>query len=72
MNRRFSAIYRDPTPALFCDKRLADRVGTTGVGSAGVCYASPSCCIMARVSVTPHSSAGDRPSEWLRFQRPDC
>jgi pimeloyl-ACP methyl ester carboxylesterase len=32
MDRRFSAIYRDSTPALFCDKRLADRVGTTGVG----------------------------------------
>ena len=32
MDRRFSAIYGDSTPALFCDKRLADRVGTTGVG----------------------------------------
>jgi proline iminopeptidase len=32
MDRRFSAIYRDSTPALFCDKRLANRVGTTGVG----------------------------------------
>jgi pimeloyl-ACP methyl ester carboxylesterase len=32
MDRRFSAIYRDSTPALFCDMRLADRVGTTGVG----------------------------------------
>jgi pimeloyl-ACP methyl ester carboxylesterase len=32
MDRRFSAIYRESTPALFCDKRLADRVGTTGVG----------------------------------------
>ena len=32
MDRRFSAIYRDSTPALFCDKRLTDRVGATGVG----------------------------------------
>ena len=32
MDRRFSAIYRDSTPALFCDKRLTDQVGTTGVG----------------------------------------
>lgn len=32
MDRRFSAIYRDSTPALFCDKRLEDKVGTTGVG----------------------------------------
>jgi pimeloyl-ACP methyl ester carboxylesterase len=32
MDRRFSAIYRSSTPALFCDKRLADLVGTTGVG----------------------------------------
>lgn len=32
MDRRFSAIYRDSTPALFCDKRLTDHVGTTGVG----------------------------------------
>jgi proline iminopeptidase len=32
MDRRFSAIYRNSTPALFCDKRLADRVGTSGVG----------------------------------------
>jgi proline iminopeptidase len=32
MDRRFSAIYRISTPALFCDKRLADQVGTTGVG----------------------------------------
>jgi len=32
MDRRFSAIYRDSTPTLFCDKRLADRVGTTGIG----------------------------------------
>jgi proline iminopeptidase len=32
MDRRFAAIYRDSTPALFCDKRLADQVGTTGVG----------------------------------------
>jgi pimeloyl-ACP methyl ester carboxylesterase len=32
MDRRFSAIYRDSTPALFCDKWLADRIGTTGVG----------------------------------------
>jgi pimeloyl-ACP methyl ester carboxylesterase len=32
MDRRFSAIYRDSTPALFCDKGLADQVGTTGVG----------------------------------------
>jgi proline iminopeptidase len=32
MDRRFSAIYRDSTPALFCDKRFTDRIGTTGVG----------------------------------------
>jgi len=32
IDRRFSAIYRESTPALFCDKRLADRVGTGGVG----------------------------------------
>lgn len=32
MDRRFSAIYRDSTPALFCDQGLTDRVGTTGVG----------------------------------------
>jgi proline iminopeptidase len=32
MDMRFSAIYRDSTPALFCDKRLTDLVGTTGVG----------------------------------------
>lgn len=32
MDRRFSAIYRNSTPALFCDKQLADQVGTTGVG----------------------------------------
>jgi pimeloyl-ACP methyl ester carboxylesterase len=32
MDRRFSAIYRDSTPALFCDKRLTDLVGSTGVG----------------------------------------
>jgi proline iminopeptidase len=32
MDRRFSAIYRDSTPALFCDKRLVDLVGTAGVG----------------------------------------
>ena len=32
MDRRFSVIYRESTPALFCDKDLADRVGTTGVG----------------------------------------
>ena len=32
MDRRFAAIYRDSTPALFCDKGLADQVGTTGVG----------------------------------------
>jgi proline iminopeptidase len=32
MDRRFSAIYRDSTPALFCDKRVTDQVGTTGVG----------------------------------------
>ena len=32
MDRRFSAIYRDSTPALFCDKWLTDRIGTTGVG----------------------------------------
>jgi proline iminopeptidase len=32
MDRRFSAIYRDSTPALFCDKRLTYQVGTTGVG----------------------------------------
>jgi proline iminopeptidase len=32
MDRRFSVIYRESTPALFCDKRLTDRVGTTGVG----------------------------------------
>ena len=32
MDRRFSAIYGDSTPALFCDKRLTDLVGTTGVG----------------------------------------
>lgn len=32
MDARFAAIYRDSTPALFCDERLADRVGTTGLG----------------------------------------
>jgi proline iminopeptidase len=32
MDRRFSVIYRESTPALFCDERLIDRVGTTGVG----------------------------------------
>jgi pimeloyl-ACP methyl ester carboxylesterase len=32
MDRRFSAIYRDSTPALFCDQGLTDRVGTTSVG----------------------------------------
>jgi proline iminopeptidase len=32
MDRRFSVIYRESTPALFCDEDLADRVGTTGVG----------------------------------------
>jgi pimeloyl-ACP methyl ester carboxylesterase len=32
MDRRFSAIYRDSTPALFCDKKLVNQIGTTGVG----------------------------------------
>jgi pimeloyl-ACP methyl ester carboxylesterase len=32
MDRRFASIYRASTPALFCDERLADRVGTNGVG----------------------------------------
>jgi pimeloyl-ACP methyl ester carboxylesterase len=32
MDRRFGLIYRESTPALFCDKDLADRVGTTGLG----------------------------------------
>lgn len=32
MDARFAAIYRDSTPALFCDERLADRVGTAGLG----------------------------------------
>jgi proline iminopeptidase len=32
MDRRFAAIYRASTSALFCDERLADRVGTSGVG----------------------------------------
>lgn len=32
MDTRFAAIYRDSTPALFCDARLADRVGTSGLG----------------------------------------
>jgi pimeloyl-ACP methyl ester carboxylesterase len=32
MDRRFSEIYRESAPALFCDKGLTDRVGTTGVG----------------------------------------
>ena len=32
MDRRFARIYRASTPALFCDERLADRVGTSGVG----------------------------------------
>ncbi len=32
MDRRFARIYRASTPALFCDERLADRVGTNGLG----------------------------------------
>jgi len=32
MDRRFAAIYRDSSPALFCDRRLVGRVGTSGVG----------------------------------------
>jgi proline iminopeptidase len=32
MDSRFGPIYRESTPALFCDERLADRVGTTGLG----------------------------------------
>jgi proline iminopeptidase len=32
MDRRFAPIYRTSTPALFCDERLADRVGTNGLG----------------------------------------
>jgi pimeloyl-ACP methyl ester carboxylesterase len=32
MDRRFGPIYRESTPALFCDERLVDRVGTTGLG----------------------------------------
>jgi proline iminopeptidase len=32
MDRRFAPIYRESTPALFCDEHLADRVGTNGVG----------------------------------------
>jgi hypothetical protein len=32
MDRRFSAIYGDSTPALFCDKRLTDLAGARGVG----------------------------------------
>lgn len=32
MDGRFAAIYRASTPALFCDSRLANRVGTAGVG----------------------------------------
>jgi proline iminopeptidase len=32
MDRRFGLIYRESTPALFCDPHLVDRVGTTGLG----------------------------------------
>jgi pimeloyl-ACP methyl ester carboxylesterase len=32
MDARFAAIYRNSTRALFCDERLADRVGATGLG----------------------------------------
>jgi pimeloyl-ACP methyl ester carboxylesterase len=32
LDRRFARIYRASTPALFCDERLADRVGTNGLG----------------------------------------
>jgi proline iminopeptidase len=32
MDRRFGPIYGESTPALFCDERLAERVGTTGLG----------------------------------------
>jgi proline iminopeptidase len=32
MDRRFAAIYRASTPALFCDERQTGKVGTAGVG----------------------------------------
>jgi proline iminopeptidase len=32
MDARFAAIYGLSTPALFCDERFEDRVGTAGVG----------------------------------------
>jgi proline iminopeptidase len=32
LDRRFARIYHASTPALFCDERLADRVGTNGLG----------------------------------------
>jgi proline iminopeptidase len=32
MDGRFAPIYRQSTPALFCDRRLADRVGNSGLG----------------------------------------
>jgi proline iminopeptidase len=32
MDARFAAIYHDSTPALFCEERLAERVGTNGLG----------------------------------------
>jgi len=32
LDRRFARIYHASTPALFCDERLADRVGTAGLG----------------------------------------
>jgi proline iminopeptidase len=32
MDRRFGPIYRESTPALFCDANLTDRVGTSGLG----------------------------------------
>ncbi len=32
MDRRFADIYGESTTALFCDPKLADRVGTSGVG----------------------------------------
>jgi hypothetical protein len=54
MDRRFSAIYGDSTPALFCDKRLTDLVGTTGVG------------YYAHYVPQLHPDAGDLP---LHFQR---
>ena len=33
MDSRFAPIYRKSAPALFCDRHLAGRMGTTGLGS---------------------------------------